>query len=246
MEKIEYVLGHDNVKVIGYGEQIESKYKQKIDKFNNDSWKYGYKFEIDDLLGLVDKSIRMGPDFHIEELNVMFIEKINQISLYHNDEWEDHLLECGIKEIIRIMHNYYLEAYEKYIIKRIYCDTDISTRSRNDYKHQMETYYTFIAYFDIYPFAKSRNNVELVPVNSQYSDDNDYSIEENCMSVYQKCKQSLTKVQINQMRKRVVDIIKRATADNMSKLNKNIMLLANNDDQFKHKIMQNELFIKKF
>jgi len=188
---------------------------------------------MDDLLDLVDKSIRMGPNFQIEELNVMFVEKINQITMYHNDEWEDYLLERGIKEIIRIMHEYYLESYEKYTIRHIYGDPTISPRARNEYKCQLEIYYTFLAYFDIQPFAKYRPNEELVNTNSFDSGDADFSIEEDCMKIYKNCKHSLSKVQINQMRKKVTDIVKRATSDNMSKLNKNIMSLANNDEHFK-------------
>jgi len=37
MEKVNYVLDHNETKVICYGYKIETKYKHKIDKFDTDS-----------------------------------------------------------------------------------------------------------------------------------------------------------------------------------------------------------------
>ena len=111
---------------------------------------------------IVDIQKKLPPLAKIEEMNVLFLDKLNKIAMYHNDEWEDHLLDKGVQEIIRILRDYYLESYERFMLKKIYHDSSISAYNRNTYLFQLRDYYKFLAYFELYPYARQKTNNEIL------------------------------------------------------------------------------------
>ena len=38
-----------------------------------------------------------------DEFNVLFNQKLNQIHLFHDGDWDSYLMESGVKEVIRII-----------------------------------------------------------------------------------------------------------------------------------------------
>jgi len=234
LEKLNHFLEYRGKILVGYGDQIEQKYKPIIDRLENNEYKYGFELDQAKFLDVIDQSMQVDSN-NESYINVLFIQELNKIAMFHDDEWDSHLVEAGIQRIIKIIRDYYLESYEKYMLNKILREANrISAFDLNKYKLQLNEYYQFLACFDVYPAAYQKENCDLLP---EYGHANMFHIEEYCMSAYSEIKSKLTKGEKNKMRKLVFEIIKNNTAHNIKNLNKSIIKLANVDEEFKTSIL---------
>jgi len=232
--KLEHLLQYYGRNMIGFGDTVESKHKQIINRLDNDSYKYGFELDHHQMLSVIDQSTQMSND-KFEEINVLFNEKLNKILMYHDDQWDIHLMERGLQEIIRILRDYYLESYEKHIYRKLHMDTNINAFDRNTYQVRLREYYKFLACFEVYPFVYQKENGDVL---KDFSHNNEHYLEEMGMKIYKEIKDGLNKVEINKMRKTVVDMIKKNTQYNVQNLNKNILKIVNIDEDFKNTLLK--------
>ena len=201
---------------------------------NDDLYKYGFSLNKDDFLSMIDKSVQIDPKENLCEMNILFVEELNKIKLYHDDEWESYLMDAGIQRIITILRDYYLETYEKYIVKKLFGINNLDALSRSKYRAQLVELYRFYGHFDILPYAKDKKNTELI---DHFSHTNDNFLQDFCMELYLEEKNKLTKTEINTMKRQIIGIIKKNTQFAIKSLNKSILQLANINEEFKEHIL---------
>jgi hypothetical protein len=233
VEKINHFIQYSGQKILGYGDHIEQLNQKRIEKMENDTYKYGFKLEESDFLEMIDKSIQVDPARN-QQMNLLFVEELNKITMYHDDEWESYLMDAGIKRIITILRDYYLETYEKYVINKIYGINSLDAYNRNNYKVQLNQLYRFYAYFDVEPYAKNKENGELI---SDFSHSDDNFLRDYCMDQYNQLIKEIGKVEKNNAKKQIIGIIKKNTQVNIKNLNKSILKLANVNEEFKTHIL---------
>lgn len=229
LEKLTHYLDFQGKTAIGYGEQIEKKYKKIIDNLNNNKYKYGFELDSCDLLEVIDQTMQLDLDGNPEYINVIYIQELDKIATYHDDEWNSNLASTAIKRIIKIIRDYYLENYEKYLLGKIW-NQSTNVFDQNTCKLKLNELYQFYACFDVYPTAYQKTNDELV---EKFQHQSENFLDDNCMEQYTEIKAKLPKAESNRMKKTVFDIIKRNTLHNFKILNKNIIKLATVNNDFR-------------
>jgi hypothetical protein len=234
-DKLEEMLNYRGAKTIGFGDKVEQRHEREISRLDTNRYKYGIEFGQDRILDILDQSIQAKPE-RIEEINVLFNQKLNKISMFHDDQWYSYMMETGSKEIIRIVKDYLLVSYEKFILRKLFHPTHAANAyDRAQYELQLTDYYEFLAIFDLYPYIYGRDNSEIIDCEIS---ENGHFIEDFGMKLYQEKKSELSKSKINRTKKQVVDIIKRNSSFNIENLNKDIVKIINTDDSFKEKLIK--------
>ena len=233
-EKIDCVLSYENNKLINFGDQIESVHGQTIKKLDDRSYKYGFKLGHHDLLELVDASVIVSSHNNIQHMNVLYVQELNKIAIFHDDEWTQYLFDNGINKVISIIRNYYLESYEKYMLYKIFVDKNVIAQEANNYKNMLNEYFRFLAVFDIFPCVKDERNEDCVP---GFNHEKVFYLSDFCMDRYNEQKEQLSKSETNKLRKHIGDIIKLNNGANVRMLNNQVINLAVNDQNFKEYLL---------
>lgn len=228
-DKLNRALEFSEANTINFGDKIESTYSAKIKKLEDRSYKYGFQLGHTDFLEVVDKSVQLGSTIDLRGLNLLYINELNKIAIYHDDEWTHYLFDSGLNKIITIIRNYYLESYEKYILYKIFVDKEATAIECNTYKNQLNEYFQFLACFDIFPSSKDQDNLFL----PGFSHNDNFYLSKFTIDRYNEQLETLKKSDKNKIRKTVGDIIKAHNGANVKLLNKYIINLAVNNEAFK-------------
>jgi hypothetical protein len=98
-------------------------------------------------------------------------------------------------------------------------------------------YFKFIGCFDVEPFVKNKDNDEIMGKPVIRSDEDECSISEEMYPLYVRTRDNIKKSEINEVKKAVLDIIRKNSDRNASELNKRIFELFNMDKEFKDHFM---------
>lgn len=228
--KLGSYLDYTNKTLPNFDDSVES-------SFNNDSLRLESLSKLDsnmmldreDLFQIVNK---ISKSKESGEFNVFYDPEMNRINIFEDGNWEEMLVITGIKRIINIIRDHYLNAYECYLVRCIF-DCRTSALSKSKSREHLSEYYDFIGSFNIEPYVKNKENSEIIGnVNSG----NQYEIEENIMPLYKLTKDKLTQSSIERKKRDFLDILKRNSKRNIYELNKNIMDLIRVDEEFKKTI----------
>jgi hypothetical protein len=235
LKKLNSVLGYQNKQLIGFGDQIEKDNVNRLKKL--EQGKCNFKYEPDDFTDMIDKSTKMNNS--VEQLNLLFMDKLDRIALYHDDEWQEFRSEKGLQQMVRIHQTYFLEAYEIFILKRLYQDDHLDALTRNKYREQLKNYYWYLIAFDLKPFAYQKENIEIVDSGPYHGLDDKNYIEQHAMMVYNEAKKEFKKSEINRYRKKITELIRKNNQSNMKQLNDMVSSIINMDEQFKQQFLSN-------
>lgn len=189
----------------------------------------------DDILAIVDcvtKVSEAGSTDDSIELNVLYDNKAKKLRLYQDGVWDDDMVLIGVKKLIISIQQIYLDMYECYLIQKLK-DPDTHFSKRYMGRTLLEEYYKFIGCFSVFPYIKGKTNQLIV---NGYNDDNKYSLEEEYMALYTTVTGRLTKQEMKQTCKDVVDIIKGNTKRNIDDLNRKVINLIHMDESFKEEL----------
>lgn len=240
MEKLMQFTNYKNIELIGLEEKIEDKYGKRIKKLETNDYKYGFEMKTHDLLETINEISRVCNCKTLDEFNILYDSRFNKIKIY-DGEWEELLSNTGVKKLIEIVQLCYWYAYECYLIRKIVLERSNTSREL------LDEYFKFIGCFDVKPYLKGRNN-NMILYNiddERYDEEVDsikgYTISDEFMSRYNTIHDNITKSEINNFKKNVLEIIKINSLKNVDELNKRIMELFYIDEQFKNQMMSNIL-----
>ena len=236
MDKLNKYTEHTKVELIDFQEKVEDKYKSKVKKLNTNCFKYGFKLDSGNLLEIVDEVSKIC-EHNFEDFNILYDEKLNKLKLYEAGSWESTLIDNGIRNMIAIIQDGYLDAYECYLIRKIKTN-NTSMIERNEIRILLMKYYKFIGCFNRNPYVLSRCDAEVIKYGEDdFELNDDYSIEDEFMPKYKNICDQTTKSELNKTKKDVLDIIKRNSKHNISEFNKKVCSLLQMDSEFKKHIV---------
>ena len=168
-----------------------------------------------------------------EDLNIVYDKHADKLKIF-DGEWEDMLLQRGLKKILQTIQSYYWDAYECYLLRKL----NSSTTGLNNVKMKelLIEYYKFIGCFDVEPFAKNKENVDVLGRPNRTSE-NPFSVCDEWYPIYIKTRDNIRKSEINAVKKIVLEIIRKNSDRNINELNKRVFELFNVDEGFKNDIV---------
>ncbi len=229
IDKLTKLMDYKDKEILYLEDDMENNFKIRVDNMKKNNFKYGYNIDENRLFDIIDEISRIKRG-DLTHMNIVYNDKLKELNLYKSGCWESLILERGLKEVIEILKEIFLDHYEKYLFKQIYV-SEKNLLNKQKYKEDVERHYKFLCCFDLYPYIKDKDDMEILG-----EDDGDfgkYEIEEKWMSIYNNIAQNIKRYDINKMKKNITDILKNNTQHNLKDLNKTILDLLNVDEEFK-------------
>lgn len=233
LEKLTKYAEHHKIELINFEDKINETYMLTSKKLNEDKFKYGYQLNTEDFMNIVD-NISSILDNKMEYFNIVYDGQVNKLKLYDRGTWKSLLIEQGVRQILLITKDYFLDAYEGFLMRKIkkYQQSTIDVQKS---KQLLMDYYSFIGCFDIDPISKEQSDGEILG-DDELNDKFEYSDE--FYPYYSKALDKLTKADSIKLKKDIIDIVKRNTHQNIHELNKKVLGLIHVDDEFKQNFMK--------
>lgn len=246
LDKIQKLVEYKQIHLLDFQQSIEDRYSFKAQRLK--TTKCSFSLEHNDILQLIDNVSKITNDDEFEYLNIIYDNKYDRFKIYEEGDWKEFLRIIGLNKILCYLKEYYLDSYEVYLIRR-YKNNDISLIQREQSLEFLKKYYQFIGVFDIEPFIKGKSNNKVMynmddPIHSKnhnFYDVDEFSIEDEFYPVYQKTRDNITKSEMNEIKKNVLDVLKNNSSRNIDQLNKKVTELFNMEEQFKQVIIDKQM-----
>lgn len=235
--KIEKYAKYKNIDIRDIDDRIEEQFSAQTKRLECNKPRH-FSLTVNDMLEVIDSITTM---CQIDNFNIIYDEKLNKLKFFSCGEWKSQLIDGGIKELIEKVQACYLDSYECYLIRRVTTDHCTQMFDKQQAIECLERYYKFIACFDISPYIvnKCNNHILFSTDDSEYHrDTNDYSICERFLPQYKKIKDAITMQECNTIGRKVKDIVKRNTRNNVIELNKKMMDLFSMDESFQKTVLE--------
>lgn len=239
IDKITRLVKYKQVEMNTFDDTCEQTYERIVDKMEKGTFDIRTcKPDFMDIINRLTSARDNTRDrkLHLQNLNYIYDAKKKRLRVY-DGTWDDHLDNNGLEFIVNTIVDRYLEAYEIYIIRKLYGSTVLSGAEANEFRSCLKDYYQFIACFDIKPYA-----VEKIMQDSEHEENMRREICENLTDLYEKTDGSLTKTYLKDVRKQMLDIMKSNTSSNVSDLDRAIISIVNVQEDFKQILMEQATF----
>jgi hypothetical protein len=226
-EKLGKFMDYKQLETTSLEESIEKKFAVRIYNMKGDKFKYGYDLGNNRLFDIVDELSKIRS---FSDLNIIYDDKLKELNLFKSGCWENYLVDRGLREVIDIMKDIFLDHYEKFLLRKIFV-TEKNLRHKQEYKDHLIEYYKFIGSFEIIPYIQDKDDCDILG-----DDDGDfgkYTVEEKWMPKYNEIVDNMKRYEINKTKKSVDNILKNNTKKNLKNLNKEIIDLVTSDEEFK-------------
>lgn len=248
IHKLTKIMDYNKNELIAIDESIERNYLPKCKRLENSKrYNQGFQFKKQDLLEIIDDVCRVCNGKGLEEFNILYDSKSDKLSFYGIDQekcWKDLLVSSGIKKIVELIQENYLNSYECYLARRL-MDENEKMYNKQVCKEHLEEYYKFIGCFDVLPYVKDHYDNEIMYGNDDdeyYKGNNETRIQDELYPMYKKVIDKTTKCDINSTKKEVLNLIKKNTQKNIGDLNNKVVQLFKMDEDFKSVILKDLKF----
>jgi len=239
MKKLNAYTTFNNIELIDYKDNVEQTFLIRKRNFDKDKFTMNTGlYTKDDLYERLDEvSTVVNGDF--TKYNIHFDDKANKVRMYESGEWESFLIDSGVKKAIQIIQEYFFDAYESFLVRKLYSD-DIGPRDKQIIEEQIKEYYKFISCFDLFPTVKDKSDNIILGFNERNFRQSSFddAISERLMKWYNTIENNMMRSEYNKIRKDVIEILKRNTKHNMDELNKRMTSLFNMDEEFKKSLLE--------
>jgi hypothetical protein len=238
LDKIKKYLNYNDIDLLSIEDDMENTFSARVNKLEGNKFKFGYDIDENRLFDIIEEicKIRRG-DF--KKLNIVYDEKMKELNLFKSGSWETLILERGLREIVSLLQDYFLNYYEKYLVMKIY--NEPNEQEKMKYREDLESHYKLLGCFDLPPYIKNKNDLEIL--GEYYKENVDafenkderdkYILEEKWMKLYDVTVDNTKKYDINKTKKNIIEILKNNTKRNMKELNMKMIDLLNIDEEFK-------------
>lgn len=230
LDKLAKYIKHKNIDIMGFEQAIEHRYSKTVERLESDTWKYGFELKTDDLLDVIDQVSKVNKVKSFEDLNIYYDKNSDKLKIY-DGEWEEMLIHKGVKKILETIQSYYWDVYEGYLLKKYHRETN--SYNRQKYSELLVEYYKFIGCFDVEPYIKNKDDETILGVQGA----TDFTICDEIYPMYIKTRDNIKKSDINEVKKMVLDIIRKNSNRNVTELNKRIFELFTIDEDFKNQFI---------
>ena len=230
VDRIMHLAKFKDTPIIDLETSVEGRYSAIAEKLDNNSYHFGFEMNHEDMLETIDDVSSTKGD--MQNFNIIYDNISDKLKIY-DGEWEDYMLSKGVKKIISTIKAYYWDAYECYLLRKLNSSANALEKQRC--RELIKEYYHFICCFDIDPFVKDKPDSEILGDKSR----NAYDMSEQYYPIYTKQKEAITKTKgiSKDMKKKVIDLIKRNTEKNIKNLNREVYDIFSMEHGFRNIIM---------
>ena len=229
-DKLDRLMTHKNSEILCLEENINKNFGSRVDKLSNDKFKHGYDLGNDRLFDIIDEISQIRG---LEDMNIVYDDKLKELSLYKYGSWENYLVDRGVREVVSLMKDNFLDYYEQYLLRKIHV-TEKNEIVKQKYREYLEEYYKFITSFDLKPFVEGKDDCDILGMED--GDYGSYVIEEKYMNNYKTISNNMKRYDINKTKKSLDNILKNNTKRSIKELNKQVMSLVISDEEFKNSL----------
>jgi hypothetical protein len=241
IDKINKYAEYRQVEIVDFDQSVEDLYASKVRRLENNQYKYGFSLSQQDILEIFDEVTNKKS---IEDLNLIYDNKYNKFKIYVDGHWKDMLATSCIKNIVETVQSCFLNSYEIYLI-RMTKNPSSFAKQKQEYLENLTEYYKFLGSFDVNPYVKGKNDNEILYNDSdpRYFDKannhewDKFKLVDEYTKLYDKVCLAMTKSEINNIKKQVLDVVKKNSSKNIDELNKMIFDLFCTDQEFKESII---------
>lgn len=202
--------------------------------------KGNHSITFDDVINTVDSVTKVSSKDDVSNYNLLYDNKTNKILLHNESKWHELHQSPALKLIINKIQEYFWNAYECYLIRKIQCK-DIHFAIKAKTRDLLQEYYSFLASIGVDPFVheKHDNMIIYTADKDEYWMEDKFDLVDEYNKLFKSVLNDLTSKQKDKWISQLLDIIKRNTKNNVHELNKLVMNIINMDDDFKQSIALN-------
>ena len=234
-DKLAKLLDYSHKEMHDFRITVDKKVDPTVKKLDADVYR-NFQIEQSDIIGMIDDLTRVKSD-ETEKMNIVFDKKLNSIRMYINKKWEIFWLDVGVIELIKIIKESYLDSYETYLMRKIY-DYSTLASSQMCYENYLQDYYRFIINFDQLPYICECSLSDKDIIGRELKETNSHYLEDHYHQIYAQLKKEAKRGQKLEIRKHIINIIKRNTIQNIDELNRNIFEVIKMDEDFKKNLFE--------
>jgi hypothetical protein len=225
IDKLSTYVNFNNIKIRDISNTIESKTKKRAKAFTNN--KHDMEIDKDNIYDIINQvSLTNG---NIEDFNIVYDKEYDKLKLYDCGSWKEYLINVGCKELLIELQDNIFDLYELYLIQQIKLINNPNNQSK--LTTLLENYYKFIGSFKLNPFIKDKSDKEIMDDNKY--DDDSYNIRDFFIEIYKTITNKLTKKEIAETYKDLLNILSKNSRKNLKDLNKKVTELFKMDTNFK-------------
>lgn len=225
-KRLSRFVQYNNKELVCLYDDIENMFEPQVRRFRDDKCFTGYYLDIDKLLEVFERILKLKYD-DFTDMNIIYNKDNNNFNILDDTyEWEDFLLERGIKYIIEQVQDGYLHEYERYIVTKI---RSLSGQDQQRYKEYIQEYYKFLASFDMHPLCSYRNK----DINPEFLTDD---VIDEFYTIYSSVKDNIRVTERNDLKRRFVEMIKSGCERNKRNFYQEFYKLYNTNENFKRHI----------
>jgi hypothetical protein len=238
---------YSGLRILPFEDKVDTLYQETVELLENDGYRFGFNMNQDNLLKVIDEV--SGCSNNIDSFDIVYDKASNKIKIFDGTSFNEYLPDRGITEILDMLCTYYLYSVEKYLIREIESDKLSEMERRKKEDTLVEHLYTFLACFHIEPYVRGKNDHQILynsdddryhrPVS--FTDVDNHKIADKYDKLYLKADGKLTRTMENKIKKDVLEIIKRNSAQNIKQLNESILALIHVNDDFKKKLIEDRI-----
>ena len=235
-EKLMHLLNYQQKQIEDLEDGLEKRFQHRVDRLENNKYKGGCYLTLDDLLELVNDVTKIDTN-NIEQFNVLFDKAVKRLRLYRGKGWESFLEDVGARELVSLIKSYYLDTYEIYLIKNLHTDHPIGLNRIKLLEH-LEIYYRFISIFDLSPHVDNFTDEEIL--GHRLMGGNENYLAERYIDVYGQQKREVKTAEKNQVKRKIINIVKENTIHNLTELNQTLMNILKVDNIFRDELLRSK------
>lgn len=230
LTKLDKVIKYKNANLIPFDTSIDFRFQDTRLKLENDQGHHA--FRDDDIFGIIDNITKVSDN--VEDFNLIYDSKKSKVMIYESGDWKDMFLLTGLRTIIKTIQDYFWNAYECYLIRKIKTSRQLETRDL------LKEYYVFLASLDIEPFVKNKTDNKILynADDDEYwsSTNEDYYLSDEFSKFFKDVRDGITTRERDKW-KQLVHMIKKNCQNNVEEVNKLVLSIIKVDDDFKHDLM---------
>jgi hypothetical protein len=235
LDKLDKYMEYKNTEITSLEDNVQNHFYRRITNLKTDAFKFGYDMGNNRLFDIFEEITKIR---NLQDMNIIYDDKLKELSLFKSGSWETMLIERGIKEILDMLKEYFLDHYELFLFRRIYF-IEKNEIEKQKYKIHLEDYYKFIGTFDLRPIIEDKDDAEIL--GEEHGEQGVFKLEEKWLKIYNTLIDNMKRYEINKIKKDIDLIIKNNSNKNLTELNKEIIELLTTDVEFKE-ILDDKVF----
>ena len=217
-----------------FDRDVELMYEKQRLRLENNTFVHEHQKEEIEIIEMINH-ISKCCEKDMSDFNLCFDNKQNKLLMYESGDWQELFTNAGIQKIVTTIQDYFWNAYECFLIRKIEkCEDQVRMREL------LEKHYTFLACADVDPFVLGRHNNQI----NYTADDDEYweapaftdidahSIQDYYLPMFRRIQKGLSKKAKEDAKKEIIQIVKSNTRNNMMQLNKLIVRIIDVEPNF--------------